>query len=58
MSQKKINPRLIIVRGKFIKGMTGKLMFLDFEDTYISKNTYEQIKLFESTRVVNIETED
>lgn len=33
-------------------------MFLDFEDTYISKNTYEQIKLFESTRVVNIETED
>lgn len=56
--KKKINPRLIIVRGKFIKGMTGKLMFLDFEDTYISKNTYEQIKLFESTRVVNIETED
>lgn len=55
--KKRIKPSLIIVRGKLIRGMTGNLIFLDFEDTYICKQTHEQIKLFSLSRIVNIEKE-
>lgn len=49
--KKRINPSLIIVRGKYIHGMTGKFIFVDFDETfekkqYIKKYRYLKLTVF------------
>lgn len=48
---KRINPYLVIVRGKLINGMYGKFIFIDFCDTFEIKSEYEQLALFQLNKV-------
>ena len=52
--RKRINPSLILVRGKMIDGMTGNLVFIDFEETFNVKVEFEQMQLFQMDRVLHI----
>jgi len=52
--KKRINPELILVRGKVIKGMTGNLLVIDFQETFNVEVEYEQLQLFKMDRVISI----
>ena len=54
---KRIQPSLVIVRGKPIDGMKGKFVFVDFQDTFEAPKGYEQIKLFTLDKIQIIEKE-
>jgi len=47
----RINPPLIIVRGKPINGMEGRFIFVDFDDTFEVHSEYEQLKLFSLEKI-------
>ena len=48
---KRINPPLIIVRGKPIVGMVGNFIFIDFDETFEKEEKYEQIKLLTISKI-------
>lgn len=52
--KRKIDPPLMLVRGKPIKGMDGNFIFIDFSETFIDKCPYEQLSLFPLDRVMTI----
>lgn len=54
---KRINPSLIIVRGKPINGMSGNFIFVDFNETFNIKNKYKELPLFSINRIQIIEKE-
>ena len=54
---KRIKPSLILVRGKPIKGMEGRFIFIDFKDTFEIKGMYEQLTLFKLDKVQVIRKE-
>ena len=43
---KRIEPPLILVRGKLIDGMEGRFVFINFTDTFEISMEYEQLALF------------
>ena len=55
---KRINPSLILVRGKLIDGMEGKFIFIDFLDTFETESEYEQLTLFNLDQIQIIRKED
>lgn len=52
--KRRLKPKLIIVRGKRIAGMTGNFIFLDFEDTFNLHKQWEQIPLFELPKITTL----
>lgn len=48
---KRIEPSLILVRGKPIEGMVGRFIFIDFEDTFEIVREYEQLSLFKLDQI-------
>lgn len=52
--KKRINPPLILVRGKLIDGMEGNFIFIDFDETFNKHDNYEQMQLFILDRVQTI----
>ena len=48
---KRIKPSLILVRGKPIKGMSGKFVFIDFCETFEIALEYEQLALFQLDKI-------
>jgi len=52
--KRRINPSLVIVRGRPIEGMHGNFIFINFADTFNIKEEYEQQKLFTMSRVVSM----
>lgn len=55
--KRRIDPSLVIVRGNLIKGMFGKFIVINFEDTFNLREEYEQLKLFPLYRVVEVAKE-
>jgi hypothetical protein len=55
---KRIEPSLILVRGKPIKGMDGKFIFIDFCDTFEIYSEYEQLSLFQIDRIQILRKEE
>lgn len=51
---KRINPTLIIVRGNYVKGMTGNLLFFSFEETFNINKAYEQLSFQDIPRTIYI----
>ena len=51
---KRIEPSLVLIKGKPIKGMFGNLLFIDFNETFSNKNEYVQLHLFELVRTQKI----
>lgn len=56
--KKRLNPSLIIVKGKIIKGMSGKFINLDFSDTFNVSKNYEQLSFSTINRIYEIKEED
>lgn len=56
--RKRINPSLIIVRGKPIKGMNGRFIFVGFDDTFEVKKDWQQLRLFELIQIYEIKEAD
>lgn len=54
---KRIEPSLILVRGKPIDGMEGKFIFIDFLDTFEIESEYEQLNLFNLDQIQIIRKE-
>ena len=55
---KRIEPSLILVRGKPIEGMDGKFIFIDFCDTFEISSEYEQLSLFQMDRIQILRKEE
>lgn len=55
---KRIEPPLVLVRGKTIKGMEGNFVFIDFDETFESTSEYEQLSLFKIDKVQKLAKED
>ncbi len=55
---KRINPSLILVRGKKIEGMFGKFIFIDFCETFEVSSNYEQLTLFQLDKIQIVEKEE
>ena len=55
---KRIEPSLILVRGKSIEGMDGKFIFIDFCDTFEISSEYEQLSLFQMDRIQILRKEE
>lgn len=55
---KRIQPSMVIVRGKLIRGMKGKFIFVDFRDTFEVSKEYEQIPLFALDKIQIFGKED
>ena len=55
---KRIEPSLILVRGKLIEGMEGKFIFIDFSDTFEIERGYEQLTLFNLNQIQDIRKEN
>ena len=55
---KRIEPPIILVRGKPIKGMTGKFIFIDFTDTFNLEQDVEQLTLFDLSKIITIKEEN
>ena len=49
---KRINPPLIIVRGNYVKGMSGNLLFFSFEETFNIDKAYEQLSFQDIPRTM------
>ena len=49
----RLKPSLIIVRGNPIRGMSGRFLFIGFEDTFNVPDS-GQMKLFEISRIQEI----
>lgn len=50
----KIKPPYIICYGEIIKGMIGNIITFDFKDAFMPNKHYEQIKLFNTSRLNEI----
>lgn len=48
---KRIKPSLILVRGKPMKGMVGKFIFVEFCETFEISSEYEQLTLFQLDKI-------
>lgn len=55
---KRINPNLVIIKGNYIKGIYGNLIFVDFKETFNIINKFDQLKLFDLSRIQTIKKED
>lgn len=55
---KRINPNLVIIKGNYIKGIYGNLIFVDFKETFNIINKFDQLKLFDLSRIQTIQKED
>lgn len=51
---KRIEPSLVLIKGKRIKGMYGNLLFIEFDETFQIAKTYKQLHLFEIDRIQHI----
>lgn len=49
-----INPPLIILLGKIIKGMKGKFLQFNLKDTFLEKNKVDYFQLFELSNFIKI----
>ena len=55
---KRIEPELIIVYGDLIKGMSGKILQVKYEDAFASKDCdFEQLSLFPVSKIIEIAKE-
>lgn len=54
---KKIKPKYILCFGKMIKGMKGNIICFDYEEAFMPNKFYEQLKLFECSRLISINKE-
>ena len=52
--KRRIDPPLIIVRGKPIKGMTGSFVFVDFKDTFNVNQDQEQLSLLNLSQIITL----
>lgn len=52
--KRRIAPVLIIVFGKMIDGMTGTFLHFNYEDCFMKKETYEQLRLFPVDNIFTI----
>ena len=56
-SKKRIEPKLILVRGGLIDGMEGDFVFINFLETFEIKKEYEQLTLFNFEKIQTIRRE-
>lgn len=49
-----VNPPLLLVKGKVISGMFGKIRIIDFEDTFSKKENYEQLEFIHVSKILNL----
>lgn len=52
---KRINPPLVIVIGKIMDGMYGKILCFDYIDTFVSKSNSNQLSFFNNNEIISIE---
>ena len=52
--KKIIEPKIIIVYGDMIKGMSGKFINFKYEEAFIKKNQNEQISLWNNNGIFEI----
>ena len=50
----RLDPPLIIVYGKMIRGMTGTFINFDYTDAFLRHSNYEQLQLFDVSRIFTI----
>lgn len=55
--KKRIEPKLILVRGGLIDGMEGDFVFINFLETFEIKKEYEQLTLFNFEKIQTIRRE-
>lgn len=55
---KRKKPSLVLVYGTIIKGMTGKILPIKYEDCFAPKNEYFQIPLIELSKIITLEDGD
>lgn len=56
--KKRINPPLILVKGKLIKGMVGKFRIIEFTETFNLEEKYMQLKFLELPKIIEIKGGD
>lgn len=55
---KTINPEYVICFGKPIEGMSGNLICFDYNEGFMPNKKFEQLKLFVSSRLIEIAKEE
>ena len=55
---KRKSPSLVLVYGKLIEGMTGKIFPIEFQDCFAPKNNYYQIPLIELSKIICLKDGD
>lgn len=51
-----IEPEVIIIFGKLIKGMTGQFILFEYKDSFIMKDFgFKQLSLFPDDQIITIE---